>query len=117
MLPAQLRSGEVKLLPWGRREAQSGRLPMGGWAQLQLIHRGVWAKWNPLSVLLNVYGWMEKNYDSNLHWYAPAHEDLIQGLSADADDEQRLLVMTEVPLVLPGKHPRLPRIVMRKGCA
>jgi hypothetical protein len=117
MLPVLLRSGEDKLLPWGRREAQPGRLPPGGWARQDSIHRGVWAKWNPRPVLLDVHRWMETDYDGNPHWYDLDPCQFIQGLVAHAHDEQRVYVVTIVPLRLPGKHPRLPHIVVRKGCA
>jgi hypothetical protein len=117
MLPVLLRSGEDRLLPWGRHEGQEGHLPVTGWARQEAIHRGVWARWNPRPVLLDVYRWMEYDYDRNIHWYDLAPCEFIQGLVAQSGEEQRVYVVTTVPLFAPGKHPRLPHIVRAKGCA
>jgi len=117
MLPVLLRSGDTKLLPWGRREDQCGRLPTGGWAKQNLIRQGVWAKWNPRPVLLTAYRWMEYDNAGDPRWYDLSPAQFIQGLVAHAAEEQRVYVVTIVPLILPGKHSRLPHIVTREGCA
>jgi hypothetical protein len=64
-----------------------------------------------------VEGWMEYDYDRNIHWYDLAPCEFIQGLVTHSGEEQRAYVVTTVPLFAPGKHPRLPHIVRVRGCA
>ncbi len=81
------------------------------------MRKGLWAKWHPRPVLINVYRWMEKDHDGCPHWYALEPHQFIQGLVARADDEQHVYVVTIDQLMRPAKHPRVPRIVSIKGCA
>lgn len=37
MLPVKLKSGETKLITWGRREIKNSEMPLGGWARLTSI--------------------------------------------------------------------------------
>jgi hypothetical protein len=53
----------------------------------------------------------------NAHRYDLQPRKFIQGLLAHADDEQRVYVVAIEPLWRPGKHPRLPHVVTRTGCA
>ncbi len=97
-MPVLLRSGDVRLLPWGRHEGQIGCLPPGGWARQEAIRRGVWARWNPRPALLDVYRWMEYDYEGNIHWYELRPCEFIQGLVARSSEEQRVYVVTTVPI-------------------
>ena len=40
-LPVITKESDTKLVLWGRRKGQSGKLPLGGWARLDSIHSGV----------------------------------------------------------------------------
>ena len=82
MLPVLLRSGDDKLIPGGRREGEGGSLSRGGWARQDSVHRGLWVKWNPRPVLLDVYRWMKKDHAGNEHWYDLQPHHFIPGLVA-----------------------------------
>jgi hypothetical protein len=41
-LPILLKDSSVTLQPWGRREQQPGKLPLGGWARHDSILTGKW---------------------------------------------------------------------------
>jgi hypothetical protein len=99
-----------------RREDQSGRLPIGGWAQFDAAHRAVWAKWHPRPVLINVHRWMKKDHDGHPHWYALAPHQFIQGLVAHVNDEQWVYVVT-IDQLMRHVNPRVLSTVSIKGYA
>ncbi len=69
MLPVRQKTGEIMLLPWGRRQEQAGKLPLGGWARLDSIYAGRWDKWFPKAVKLNIKSFMEKDIEGHSHWF------------------------------------------------
>lgn len=64
-LPVRKRSGGIELLPWGHRQRQPGKLPMGGWARHESIQEGRWDRWNLTPVKLVVDEFMEKDHSSS----------------------------------------------------
>lgn len=110
-LPVLGRQGAVRLLPWGRRREQPGRLPPGGWARLDSIHEGRWARWSPVPVKLPVSRFMEKDVEGTSHWFDLAPGQWIQGLVACDGNEQRVYVVTVVPEHEQAVHDRWPRIL------
>lgn len=115
-LPVILRSGDQALLPWGRREAQQGDLPPGGWARLDSIRAGRWARYAPRPVRLAVEEFMEKDAAGRAHWYPLAPGRWIQGLVATRGEERRVYVVTIVPSEEAQRavHNRWPRIVTQE---
>jgi len=111
MLPVKQEDDGCTLLPWGRRQQQSGRLPLGGWARLESIHSGRWDKWYPIPVKLLVNRFMEKDAAGNSHWFDLTKDEYLQGLVARTGDEQRVYVVTVVPEMDKAIHPRWPRIL------
>ena len=68
-LPVKLADGQIKLFTWGRRQMQSGTLPLGGWARLQSIYQGKWNSYMPKPVRLPIVKFMEKDFEGNTHLY------------------------------------------------
>lgn len=110
-LPVCTRSGSVVLLPWGRRQNQAGKLPLGGWARLESIYGGRWDRWFPRPVKLPVYSFMERDIEGRERWYTLAGGQWIQGLVARERHEQRLYVVTVEPQLEDALHERWPRIM------
>lgn len=110
-LPVRLKNGEINYLPWGRRKQQLGCLPMGGWARHDSIQHGVWDKWFPKPVKIIVDQFMEKDMESKSHWFELAKGQWIQGLLARSGSEQRVYVVTIVPVMEDAVHDRWPRVM------
>lgn len=111
MLPVRQKTGEIVLLPWGRRQDQKGTLPLGGWARLDSIHAGRWDKWFPKAVKLNIKSFMEKDIEGHSHWFDLTQGQWIQGLVARDGSEQRVYVVTITPEMSDAVHERWPRVV------
>lgn len=114
VLPVRMRSGEIKLLPWGRRKPQAGKLPMGGWARQDSIYAGKWDRFFPIPVKLPLSGYMEKNFQGESKWYELDRVSFIQGLVANMHYEQRVYIVTIEPDALDCDHDRLP-LIKRAG--
>lgn len=110
-LPVRMRSGETVLLPWGRRQDQIGKLPLGGWARLDSIHAGRWDRWFPIPVKLPVAGFMEKDLEGRSRWYELTRGQCIQGLVACDKYEQRVYVVTLEPERDDALHTRWPKLL------
>jgi hypothetical protein len=89
-LPVITKESHTKLILWGRRKGQSGRLPLGGWARLDSIHAGIWDRWFPKPVKIPVQSFMEKDHEGKSHWFDLVKGQWIQGLVAIEKQEQRL---------------------------
>lgn len=113
MLPVKRKSGDVELLPWGRRQQQKGTLPLGGWARLESIYSGRWDKWFPIPVKLPILSFMEKDLEGHTHWYDLTKSQWIQGLVARNGNEQRVYVVTIAPEMEDAVHDRWPRIMVK----
>lgn len=110
-LPVRTRDGEIQLLPWGRRQHQVGKLPLGGWARLDSIYGGRWDRWFPRAVKLPIHSFMEKDIENKSHWYELTKGQWIQGLVARDNQEQRVYVVTIEPERDDAVHDRWPRIL------
>lgn len=110
-LPVRTRDGGVELLSWGRRQRQSGRLPLGGWARHESIQEGRWDRWRPIPVKLVVDEFMEKDIEGVSHWFMVTAGKWIQGLVATWEQERRVYVVTITPEMDDAVHERWPRIL------
>ena len=110
-LPVRKKHGGVELLPWGRRKAQAGHLPLGGWARLDSIYAGRWDRWMPTPVKITVSQFMEKDIEGNSHWFDVTPGKWIQGLVAHWEHERRIYVVTITPEMEDAVHDRWPRIL------
>ncbi len=111
LLPVRQKTGETILIPWGRRQDQKGKLPLGGWARLDSIYAGRWDRWFPKSVKLPIKSFMEKDIESHSHWFDLTQGQWIQGLVAREGSEQRVYVVTITPEMSDAVHERWPRVV------
>jgi hypothetical protein len=110
-LPARTRTGGVRLLAWGRRGEQAGRLPLGGWARLDTIYAGRWDRWFPVPVKVPVRSFMEKDLEGHTRWYDLTRGQWIQGLVARHKHERRIYIVTVTPELADAIHDRWPRIM------
>ncbi len=110
-LPVMTRRGDTAMVVWGRRRDESGQLPLGGWARLESIRTGVWSRWQPRPVRLQLQGFMEKDIEGKSHWFELTPGQWVQGLVARQGNEQRVYVVTINPEMPEAVHPRWPRIV------
>jgi hypothetical protein len=108
-LPVKLADGQIKLIPWGRRQNQSGLLPLGGWARLPAIYQGKWNQYMPKPVPITQF--MEKDFEGNTHWYDVTNGQWIQGLLAREEKEMRIYIVTMTPEMHDSRHERWPRIM------
>jgi len=112
-LPVTKPDGEVEWVKWGRRkEEAASSFVQGGWARLDSIRLGKWARFHPKPVLLGVQEFMEKDEERTSHWIQVPQNQAIQGLLATVEDETRLYVVTEdTPPEYAWVHDRWPRLV------
>ena len=111
-LPVLNKQGGAILLPWGRRERQVGRLPLGGWARHESVKSGMWDRFFPKAVKIPLLGFMEKDYEGKSHWFDLVDGQFVQGLVASMEKEQRIYVVTVVPNRIDMTiHDRWPRVV------
>ena len=115
VLPVRQKDGVHQLITWGRRREEPGNLPKGGWARHESVLNGVWDKYFPTPVLIDVSNFMEKDYKKNSHWYQVVKGQAIQGLLARDGDEIRVYVVTVTPESDEQEqiHDRWPRIVYK----
>ena len=110
-LPVKTRTDDIRMLAWGRRHEQAGRLPLGGWARLDSIYVGRWDRWFPVPVKIPVKSFMEKDLEGHSHWYDLTRGQWIQGLVARHQQERRIYVVTIEPELADAVHDRWPRIM------
>jgi hypothetical protein len=92
-LPVKLRSGGVRLIPWGRRRYQRGSLPVGACAEWESIKAGAWVSYQPIPVKLAVDHYMRD--EAGFHdWFELGEGQYLQGLVANYGGEQRVYVVT-----------------------
>ena len=111
VLSVKTRKEGTVLLPWGRRKAQAGKLPLGGWARLDAIYAGRWDHWFPVPVKLPLKSFMEQDIEGANHWFDLTRGQWVQGLIARDQYEQRLYVVTITPELEDAMYTRWPRIL------
>ena len=112
LLPVRTKSGEFKLLTWGRRQDQLGQLPLGGWARLDAIKSGKWDQYFPKPVQLPIKQFMEVDIENKSHWYPITEGQWIQGVLAREKGERRIYIVTIMPEGIHAIHERWPRIMV-----
>jgi len=111
VLPVKTKQQENRLVPWGRRKQQAGKMPLGGWARLDSIYAGRWDRWFPVAVKIPVKAFMEKDIMGQSHWFDLPKGKWIQGLVTREGQEQRIYVVTIEPEMEDAVHDRWPRIL------
>lgn len=110
-LPVRKKDGHIDLITWGRRKAQIGELPAGGWARHESIEKGIWNQWQPRPVKIIVDRFMEKDMEGQSHWFELTAGQWIQGLMAQHKKERRVYVVTVTPEMPDAIYDRWPRIM------
>jgi hypothetical protein len=80
-LPVKLRSGGVRLIPWGRRRYQRGSLPVGACAEWESIKAGAWVSYQPIPVKLAVDHYM-RDLAGFHDWFELTAGQYLQGVVA-----------------------------------
>jgi hypothetical protein len=114
VLPVKLKNGTLRLVKWGRREAENSEMPMGGWARLSSIKSNLKSQWRiyqPRPVKIFAEKFMEKNFEGNPCWYDITTGKSIQGLLAQYENEYRIYIITIEPEDLTNCHYRWPHII------
>lgn len=102
-------------LPWGRRKAQEGDWPEGGWARAESLEKAYWTRWAPQPIVLRAARWMEKDASGRSHWFELG-ADGIRCVRLDKAPGSPVYVVTE-----PSHgdfvevHDRMPVIVRSEG--
>tara|TARA_R110002167_G_scaffold202049_1_gene405778 strand:+ start:6963 stop:7379 length:417 start_codon:yes stop_codon:yes gene_type:complete len=110
-LPVLMKNGSIQLLPWGRRQKQSGALPLGGWARIESIETGFWDKYFPIPVKLMVNEFFsEETATGNIKCRTITEGSFMQGLVATDRQEIRVYVVTITPTE-DQIHDRWPKIL------
>lgn len=110
LLPVRTKNGDDQLLPWGRRKNQRGKLPLGGWANLEGIKAAKWDQFFPKPVQIHLLAFMERDIFDIPHWYPLVRGQWIQGLIAKEAEEVRVYIVTVTPEDPQINHARWPRI-------
>ena len=110
-LPVKKKSGDIILLPWGRRKYEKGSLPLGGRALLTDIQSGYWNRWHPRAVKIYVNGFVERDIEGQIGWFDVTAGKWIQALLAKGKHERRLYVVTITPIIRDMAYERWPRIL------
>ena len=95
-LPVLQADGSVEWLPWGRRREQEGHLPATGWARVDSIIAGKWARFHPQEVRI-VAERLEKDPAGVSHWFDLEEGQAIEGLLVATGEERRVYVVTSLP--------------------
>lgn len=111
-LPVRTKGGEIELIDWGRREAQDGQLPLGGWARLESIRDGVWDKYFFHHVKVMIDQFMEKDRATGAsEWFGVNKGQYVHGIVANDAETTRLYVVTIEPDFEGAIHDRWPRVL------
>lgn len=118
-LPVLKKDGGIDWVTWGRRrEEEAPFFVPGGWARLDSIQAGKWARFAPRPVLLPLRSFMEKDRQRRSHWIEVPPGEAIQGLLATYGSEARVYVVTtDTPAEYHWIHDRWPRLVERSMAA
>lgn len=114
MLPVKLKTGEIQLVTWGRREYENSELPLGGWARLSSVKNNKDNRWNmylPKPIQIPVDKFMEKDFEGKPCWYEVTRGKCLQGLLAQYQNEYRIYIVTIDPQDLMNCHYRWPHII------
>lgn len=95
-------SGQLDWICWGRRDNEPSHEPRGGWARLESIQAGMWAKYHPRRGFGLVQRFMEKEGqpgDKNRpsHWFDVAEGCGLECLVLGEGENRRVYVVTTDP--------------------
>jgi len=82
VLTVRLKTGDIRLISWGRRHGEEGRLPVTGWAKLESIEAHKWDRYHPHPINIAVDAYMEKDKQGLSYWFDMEPGQYIQGLIA-----------------------------------
>lgn len=110
-LPVLTGSG-VEWLPWGRRREEPGHSPAGGWARIESITEGRWAKYSPTEAAVPVEAFMEKDAERKSHWFGHSIGKVhIAALVVGTAESKRVYLITgPAPQEFAWVHDRWPSL-------
>lgn len=111
-IPLRLKSGEITLVPWGRRKSQPGKLPLGGTIHLDSIYTGQFNKLQPRPVKVILDSFMIYDFDNQPHWYDNTNSlGTVQGIVLRHEYEQRGYIVVIQPDIEFAYHSMWPRYI------
>lgn len=95
-------SGQRDWITWGRRREQPGYGPEGGWARLNSVEAGSWAKYHPRRGFGMVQRFMEKEGQPGeknraSHWFDVPDGQALECLVIGEGEQRRVYVVTTTP--------------------
>ena len=73
---------------------------------------GKWNRFNPVAVKIPIDRYMERDAKGKPYWVKADEAEMLQGLVATWQDEQRIYVVTvETPTAFAHVQPRWPRVL------
>lgn len=110
-LPILTKDNKIIKIPWGRRRHEAGNLPLGGYADLDSIHRSIWDEYLAKPVKLPIFEFMAKDIEDRAYWFTVTKGQYIQGLLASYQDEKRVYIVTIVPKLKNFAFTSWPRLI------
>lgn len=111
-LPVKTKTNGIKLITWGRRTYEKGKLPLGGWISFDSIEQGKWDRYFPKLVKIRAKKFLEHNVEGDNRWFDVIAGHFIQGVLLSQSTEQRVYVVTIVPVLFDNPYPRWPKLLV-----
>ena len=105
-LPVLCKDGTFELIQWGRRENESGVLPLGGWAKKIQLEQGQWDRFFPTSVKIMGSEFLEIDPQTGAgSWYSITPGQYIHGvIMRDQKEFRCYLVTVEADKTFANQH-------------
>ena len=111
-LPVRLKNGDLSWLRWGARHGIESPFYQGPCARLESIKMGKWDRFQPMPVKILMDRYMERDIKNKPYWVRTKPGEVLQGLVATWQGEQRVYVVTiDTPIEFQHVQPRWPRVI------
>ena len=111
-LPVRRKNGALSWLRWGARHGIESPFFQGPCARLESIQMGKWNRFQPMPVKICMDRYMERDIKNKPYWVKTESYQVLQGLVATWQGEQRVYVVTvDTPAEFQHVQPRWPRVI------
>lgn len=111
-LPVNIKNQPINLLPWGRKNNETGEAPLGGWLDVNSLREGKWNYFFPKPIKIPALKFLESDFEGKLNWFDLTRGQCIQGALIQDGDIQRLYIVTLLPAKKDTNYPRWPKIIV-----
>jgi len=102
-----------KLVTWGRRKHEKGRLPFGSCVSFSELHSEVWSAWFPKTVIIPASSFIEQDIEGQSKCFNLTKGKWVQALLVKSNRERRVYVVTVRPSIENCMFERWPRILSK----